>query len=76
MKLHSAQDVARWFLRRNDIEDKNGGADDITDLKLQKLLYYAQGMSLGMRGTCMFADPIEAWQHGPVVPHVYQIYKM
>lgn len=72
---HAAKDVARWFLQRNDIEDKNGGADAITDLKLQKLMYYAQGMSLAMRGMPMFAEPIEAWQHGPVVPCIYQIYK-
>lgn len=75
MGAHSAIDVSRWFLRRNAIENKNGGADDISDLKMQKLLYYAQGMSLAMRDTPMFEDTIEAWQHGPVVPNVYRIYK-
>ena len=60
---------------RNAIENRNGGADDISDLKMQKLLYYAQGMSLAMCDTPMFEDTIEAWQHVPVVPSVYRIYK-
>ena len=49
--------------------------DLIDPLKLQKLCYYAQGYSLALRQRLMFDDPIQAWEHGPVVPDVYQAYK-
>lgn len=49
--------------------------DLIDPLKLQKLCYYAQGYSLALRQRPMFEDPIQAWEHGPVVPDVYHAYK-
>lgn len=35
---HSASDVARWFLWRNDAEMRTGDSEYISNLKLQKLL--------------------------------------
>ena len=43
-------------------------------MKLQKLCYYAQGYSLA-EGKTLFTDDFQAWQHGPVVPDLYQRYK-
>ncbi len=43
----------------------------MSNLKLQKLLYDAQGHYLGGHGQPLFEDPIEAWVHGPVVPSTY-----
>lgn len=71
---HNASDVAKWFLRRNNAEAVLNDADDISNLKLQKLLYYAQGICLGMTGKALFDDDIVAWQHGPVVVSVYEEY--
>jgi uncharacterized phage-associated protein len=48
--------------------------DPLTNLKLQKLLYYVQGWHLGIHGEPAFADRIEAWVHGPVQPAVYRQY--
>jgi uncharacterized phage-associated protein len=68
----TAQDVARYFLATVDEES----GDNMTHLKLQKLLYYAQGFHLAMHGgEPLFDDPIEAWDHGPVVPRIYQAFK-
>ena len=66
-----AHDVARYFV---SLVDEEAG-DSITNLKLQKLLYYAQGVNLALNDACLFPDPIEAWTHGPVVPNVYRAYK-
>ena len=44
-------------------------------MKLQKLLYYEQGFHLAYFNTPLFAESIEAWQYGPVVPQVYEHYK-
>lgn len=49
-------------------------ANPITNLRLQKLLYFVQLESLRRNGVPMFEDAIEAWQFGPVVPAVYYEY--
>lgn len=49
--------------------------DVITNLKLQKLLYYIQGYHLAVFGTPLFEEEIEAWMYGPVIPDVYNYYK-
>lgn len=45
----------------------------ISNLQLQKILYYIQKDFLS-RGEMAFSDDIEAWQFGPVVPNVYYHY--
>lgn len=47
----------------------------ITNLKLQKLLYYTQGFNLAIFDYALFEEPIEAWRYGPVVPVVYHKFK-
>ena len=42
----------------------------ISNLQLQKILFYIQKDFLS-KGKIAFADDIEAWQFGPVVPDVY-----
>ena len=42
----------------------------ISNLQLQKILYYIQKDYL-VRDSIAFSDDIEAWQFGPVVPNVY-----
>ena len=55
--------------------DENIG-DNVTNLKLQKLLYYAQGFHAAMHdGEPLFGEALEAWSYGPVVPTVYREYK-
>lgn len=45
--------------------------DIITNLQLQKVLYYVQGYFLKKYGYPAFDAYIEAWQYGPVVPEAY-----
>ena len=49
--------------------------DPVSNLKLQKLLYYAQAWYLALYDEPLFGDPLQAWVHGPVVPSVYRRYK-
>lgn len=67
----TCHDVARYFLTLTDEE----AGDLISNLKLQKLVYYAQGFHLALFNSPLFEDPIEAWTHGPVVPELYHAYK-
>lgn len=47
----------------------------ITNLALQKILYYIQIQHLDQYGCCAFDDDIEAWRHGPVVRSVYNAFR-
>lgn len=46
----------------------------MSNMKLQKMLYYQQGYHLAYFGTPLFDDEIEAWMYGPVVPCVYEMF--
>ncbi len=63
-----AKSVAAFLLQRDYQEESD---EHITQLKLQKLLYYAQGLYLALSGKCLFDEKIHAWNHGPVVVSVY-----
>lgn len=68
--LYEALTIAKWFVswaRSNDA--------DLSNLKLQKLLYYAQGYHLAIARRALFGDAIQAWSHGPVVKDVYHQFK-
>ncbi|MCF3941557.1 Panacea domain-containing protein [Oceanobacillus alkalisoli] len=51
------------------------GNIDVTNLHLQKILYYLQAESLYRTGDPLFGDNIGKWRLGPVVPNVYHEYK-
>ncbi|PND52553.1 MULTISPECIES: Panacea domain-containing protein [Rhodococcus] len=70
MRTYRAIDIARWFIAWADNIDA-----EVSNLKLQKLLYYAQGHRLGSVGEPLFGDELEAWAHGPVVRSVYHAFK-
>ena len=48
----------------------------ISNLKLQKLLYFVQAEFLIVLNYPAFQEEIEAWDFGPVVPEVYQHFKI
>lgn len=72
---YSALTIAKWFLYYNDKILEAEDADAISNLKLQKLLYYAQGCYLGLEGHPLFDENIVNWAHGPVVEEVYYKYR-
>jgi uncharacterized phage-associated protein len=47
----------------------------ISNLKLQKLLYYLQGFHIAVYEEPLFEENIEAWQYGPVVREIYVHFK-
>lgn len=49
---------------------------EISNLKLQKLLYYCQAWYLAALDFPLFSERIEAWIHGPVVPPVFGDFKV
>lgn len=47
----------------------------LSNLVLQKLAYFAHGTFLSRTGVPLIAGEFEAWQHGPVHPHIYNAFK-
>lgn len=65
-----AIDVAAFFVRADHLRDE----PDVTPMKLQKLLYLAQGNYLAATGERLFDADVEAFEHGPVVYRVWQAF--
>lgn len=63
-------DIANYFIFL-----ANTSGSFISNLKLQKLVYYAQAWYLVNYGVPLFQEDFQAWVHGPVVPSLYQKYK-
>jgi len=61
--MASAHDVARYILRERS---------PLSTVKLQKLVYYSQAWHLVWDDVPLFAERIEAWANGPVVPDLYR----
>lgn len=63
--------VSEYFIVRA-YENKTDA--DMTNMKLQKLLYYAQSLHLALYDEPLFEAEIQAWRYGPVCPPAYDYY--
>ncbi|WP_112524046.1 Panacea domain-containing protein [Agrobacterium tumefaciens] len=70
MASYTADQIARYLLSLPNEED-----NDISNLKLQKLCYYAHGVISSMRGEPLINEDPCAWDHGPVFVGLYHKYK-
>ena len=65
--MYEAKQIAEWFVQRAG-QDINKGGEFLTQLKLQKLLYYAQGFYMALNnGKKLFGEDIYHLQYGPAV---------
>ena len=62
--------IANFF-----IELANNTGSFVSNLKLQKLVYYSQAWHLALHDKPLFEEDFEAWIHGPVIPNLYHHYK-
>jgi uncharacterized phage-associated protein len=53
---------------------EDGIEAEMTNMKVQKLLYYAQCLHLALYDQPLFEEPIQAWRYGPVCPPAYRFY--
>lgn len=71
--MHKASEIANWFLHN---------VPNVTNKKLQKLLYYAYSWYLVLINESadrldakLFENKFEAWVHGAVYPDIYYEYR-
>ncbi|MBR2994426.1 DUF4065 domain-containing protein [Candidatus Saccharibacteria bacterium] len=72
-----AKVIASYFIKKaNRLGEEDAdfdGNNDLTNLKLQKILYFSQAEYMRENnGKKLFNNDIEAWQYGPVVKDVYE----
>lgn len=67
---YDAKQIANEFIRR---AAKRGKILSI--MQLLKLIYIAHGWNLSLYNRPLIRNKIEAWQHGPVVPDVYNAFR-
>lgn len=70
MKTYDARAVANLIL--DEAEHKSR---PLSNLALQKLLYFSHGLYLMQWGKPLVTGYFEAWQYGPVHPVVYEAFK-
>ncbi|QSW87938.1 MULTISPECIES: type II toxin-antitoxin system antitoxin SocA domain-containing protein [Flavobacterium] len=63
------------FMSGKILERAQEEGEGISNMKLQKLLYIANGIYLVKHGTPLIEEPIKAWKYGPVVEKVYYEFK-
>lgn len=69
--MGTASAVANEFINLCDTNNI-----ELTNMKLVKLIYIAQGLSLALLNRPIFKDDkIEAWKYGPVIPSIYHEFK-
>lgn len=68
----SAMDAAKWFIQKN-LDNPRNTFDG--NMKLQKLLYFAQLIHLANHGEVLFEEPILAFENGSVVEQVRLTYR-
>lgn len=59
--MAKVQDVAKFFIGYATEQAKNGQGEPMTNLRLQQLLYLAQGWHLARYGKPLFEEEIKAW---------------
>ena len=69
--MYSANLIAKYIIKQCSECKK-----PISNLKLQKILYFVQAEFLVTTHKPCFEEKIEAWDFGPVVPLVYNKYKI
>lgn len=68
--MHDPRAIANLIL-----EEGQQSGHPVTNLALQKLLYFAHALFLVERKKPLVSGFFEAWQYGPVHPAVYQAFK-
>ncbi len=68
--MKTALEIANYF-----IEKSLETGEELTPMKLNKLVYIAHGWYLGLADRPLIGEAAQAWKYGPVIPSVYHRFK-
>ena len=69
--MNDCLNAARYFIVR---AYEDGIEAEMTNMKVQKLLYYSQSLHLALYDEPFFDEEIQAWRYSPVCPPAYRFY--
>ena len=67
---YSAKAVANFFLDKAEAAGVR-----VSPMKVQKLVFYGHGWSLGLRDEPLINETVEAWKFGPVIRSLYEEFR-
>lgn len=68
--------IVNWLRVKNNADvQTDANAEELTQMKAMKLLYYIQAAALVVTGKRLFDNDIVAWKYGPVVKTVHDKYR-
>lgn len=70
--MNTINDIADYVIRYANADDDN---ISLSNLQLQKLLYYIQAWSYGINGHPIFNGAFQAWVHGPANVDIFHRFK-
>ena len=76
MSPYSSQQIADWFIARSRAELRlDDSAEQITNIKLNKLMYFTQGIYLALYDEKLFDDRFYASELGPISNEMHKKYQ-
>ena len=82
LKIAANVSQSKMVMKANQISNyiislaQNNPEENLTNMKLQKILYYLQGFHLALFNEVLFEEEIEAWKYGPVISKEYYTFKV
>lgn len=74
--MTTALHVAHYLISLRDVDSENGSYYQLSNLKLQKLLYYCQGAQYKWDHEPLFQDErFETWEYGPTIRRIYNHFR-
>jgi uncharacterized phage-associated protein len=62
--------IANYFLSAAEAK-----GESLTPMKLQKLVYFANGWHLALKDEPLINEQVEAWPYGPVIPSLHRTFR-
>jgi uncharacterized phage-associated protein len=69
-RAYPATTIANYFIKKASDDE-----EEITLMKLAKLVYIAHGWYLALFDKPLVSEPVQAWKFGPVIESIYQEFK-
>jgi uncharacterized phage-associated protein len=68
--LYDPKAIANYFLKVATVQ-----SEPLTPMKIQKLVYFANGWHLALKDAPLIGEQVEAWRFGPVIPSLYHAFR-
>ena len=72
---YTPDQIAEWFIWYNNLVAKTTCGDLMTNSRLERMLYYAQGASLALHNRPLFSEDFIKGEYGALLPSIHKKYR-